>query len=109
MTKYSAGDLLLLQFPQTSGAHGSLRPALVVVDTGDLDVLVARVTRQMHGTAHDVIISEWRGAGLLAPSIVRLHKLATLEKSIVQRKLGCLQAADRSAVANVLTQIFGSW
>ena len=50
---------------------------MVIVDTGDADILVARVTTQSGQSDHDVPIEDWRGAGLLAPSIVRLHKLAT--------------------------------
>ena|ERR1700722_20357519 len=109
MTTYKPGDILLLQFPQTSGAQGVLRPGLVLLDIGDLDVIVARVTRQMHGTPLDAVLNDWKGAGLLAPSVVRLHKIATLEKSLVQRKLGSLQGQDRIAVAGILVQILGSW
>ena len=86
-----------------------LRPGLVLLDIGDLDVVVARVTRQMHATLFDIVLNDWKGAGLLAPSVVRLHKIATLEKTLVQRKLGSLQGQDRIAVTGALDQILGSW
>jgi len=47
-------------------------------DTGDADVLLARVTTQSQNTPFDVTISDWKQAGLLAPSTVRLRKLPTL-------------------------------
>ena len=106
MMMYTPGDLLLLQFPLTSGVTGELRPGLVRVDVGDQDVIVERVTRQMHGTLFDIVFTDWKVAGLLAPAVVRLHKIATLEKALVSRKLGTLQPADRSAMANVLSQVF---
>jgi mRNA interferase MazF len=109
MTAYQAGDLVLVQFPQTSGATGTLRPALVLLDIGDADVVVSRVTRQMHASSHDIDVTDWKGAGLLAPSFVRLHKIATLEKKSIQRKLGSLQAADRAKASSILQQIFGTW
>ena len=109
MTTYSAGDLLLLQFPQTGGAQGVVRPALLLIDDGDLDVVVARVTRQMHGTAYDIVLTDWKGAGLRAPSVVRLHKIATLEKKLIQQRLGALQPQDRSAIATALAQVFAAW
>jgi mRNA interferase MazF len=84
MTNYLAGDVLLVDFPLTTTGPGKARPALVLLDTGDADVVLARVTTQSHNTPFDVPISQWQQAGLLAPSTVRLHKLATLAKRRVQ-------------------------
>ena len=63
---YRAGDLLLVAFPYAGGGQ-KVRPALVLLDTGDADVLVARVTTQPGGTPHDVPLNAWRQAGLRAP------------------------------------------
>jgi len=105
MMLFESGELVLLAFPFSSGAAIKQRPALVLADTGDLDLLVARVTTQVHDSIYDVPIQDWKQAGLLAPSIVRVHKLATLEKSLVQRKLGRLTPADLSAVRTGLHTI----
>jgi mRNA interferase MazF len=104
MTTYQSGDLLLVTFPMTAAGPGKPRPALVILDTGDADVVLARVTTQPHGSPFDV-----QQAGLLAPSIVRLHKLATLAKNRVHKHLGSLEAADRQSIAAVLQQIASGW
>jgi mRNA interferase MazF len=109
MTLYKPGDVVLVRFPFTSGAETKLRPALVILDTGDADLLVARITTQSSLTPFDVAVIEWRGAGLLAPSNARLHKLATLEKADIHRTLGHLQTADRQSVAVVLRRMFDQW
>ncbi len=109
MTSYPIGDLLLVDFPFTASGPGKPRPALVILDTGDADVVLARVTTQPHSTPWDVPISAWQHAGLLAPSIVRLHKLATLVKSRIHKQLGSLAAADRQSVASVLQRIAAAW
>ena len=85
------------------------RPALVILDTGDRDVLLARVTTQPHSTAYDVRIVDWQGAGLNSPSLVRLHKLAALDKGRVVRHIGHVQPTDRAAVSAVLRQLYGNW
>jgi mRNA interferase MazF len=77
-----------------------------LLDTGDQDLLVARITTQAIRSRYDVVISEWAKAGLLAPSVVRLDKLATLERTQVRRLLGRLSDADWSAVRTVLRQEF---
>ena len=109
MTTYHPGDVLLVRFPYVSGTRQSLRPALVVLDAGDSDVLLAKITTQRHGSRHDLVIVDWKGAGLIAPSQARLHKMATIEKSLIDRSLGRLQAIDRQQVAAVFSAMFANW
>src|SRR5438105_4640212 len=109
MTSYPIGDLLLVDFPFTTSGPGKARPALVGLDTGDGDVVLARVTTQVYSTPFDVPIQAWQQAGLLAPSLVRLHKIASLAKSRIRRRLGALVASDRQAVAVVLQAIASAW
>jgi len=68
MTTYPIGDLVLVDFPFTVSGPGKPRPALVILDTGDADVLLARVTTQAYAGTFDVQIVDWQQAGLLAPS-----------------------------------------
>jgi mRNA interferase MazF len=109
MTSYQAGDLVLVAFPLVGSSQTKVRPALVLLDTGDSDFVAARVTTQPNTTPFDVPLAGWQQAGLLAPSTVRLHKLATLEKAAVIRLLGHLDVGDRQSVAGVLQQTFASW
>lgn len=106
---YQAGDIVLIDFPLTGSGPAKPRPALVILDTGDADVLLARVTTQTRATVYDITLAGWQQAGLLAPSIVRLHKLATLAKARIHKYLGSLDAHDRQQVAAVLQQIAATW
>lgn len=108
-TTYRPGDLVLVVFPYSGGAQSKQRPALVVLDSGDADIVVARVTSQLYQTPHDVILADWRGAGLLLPSAVRAHKLATIEKALIRRRLGRLRRPDYARVAAVLEQLWRGW
>jgi len=109
MTIYNPGQIVLVTFPYTTGSVAKNRPALVLVDQGDSDVLLARITTQLHSTATDCVIHDWRGAGSLAPSVVRLFKLATLDKSLVKRVLGTLQPSDRLAARTALQSFLSGW
>ena len=71
--------------------------------------MVARITTQPAACAHDVPLADWKAAGLLAPSVVRLHKLASLAKSLIGRSLGQVSASDRQRIATVLQGTFGTW
>ncbi len=81
------------------------RPALVIIDANDGDVVVARITSRIVNTDFDVIINDWRVAGLLTPSIVRLHKIVTLELSLVNRKIGELSTATLQNVRQHILDI----
>ena len=109
MTDYKPGDIVLVEFPFASGEQTKRRPALVILDAGDADVVVARVTSQSRLDEFDVELEDWHGAGLMLSSIVRLHKLATLEKKLVARRLGSLQPADHQIIATMFSKVFADW
>lgn len=106
---YQPGDLVLLAFSFTSGAKAKRRPALVILDVGDADILVARVTTRSYDTHFDIALTDWQSAGLLAASIVRVHKVATLERTLVERHMGQISTADRSRIAEVLARTYAAW
>jgi mRNA interferase MazF len=105
MPIYSFGEVLLLSFPFSNAAGVKRRPALVLLDTEDNDVLVARITGQLIQTQFDVELQEWQQAGLRLPSVVRLHKLATLEKRLVERSFGSLSETDLQQVQAILQRL----
>ncbi len=102
---YQPGDVVLLQFPFSDGSSVKLRPALILLDTGDADVVVARITSQSASSPYDVTLTAWQSAGLLLPSIVRVHKVATLSKRLIERRLGHLQPDDMDRVRKVLASL----
>ena len=99
------GDLVLLAFSYSGATESKRRPALVVFDAGDDDVVVVRVTSQPSQGPFDLSLSDWRQAGLLLPSVARLGKIATLEKRLVERRLGGLAAADWQKAQSILRRI----
>ena len=88
MKSYRPGEVVLLSFPFADATGAKRRPALVLLDTGDEDIVVARVTSQVAQTVFDIELVGWQQAGLLLPCVGRVHKLATLEKRLVERRLG---------------------
>ena len=103
---YQSGEIILIAFPFTGRTGAARRPALVLLDTGDQDIIVTRITSQSARTSFDVTLVEWASAGLLRPSIVRVDKVATLEKRLVERRLGTLTTNDW---ANVRAAVHTLW
>jgi len=60
MTSYNFGDIVLIEFPHTDLQGISKRPAIVLYDSGDQDVLLARITTQEYTTETDYKILDWQ-------------------------------------------------
>ena len=103
---YRPSDVVLLAFPFTDGVRQKQRPALVLLDAYDPDIVVARITSQLYTTAFDLALLDHAEADLLLPSVVRLHKLSTLEKTIVSLCLGHLAVPDWAKVKSVLDRLW---
>jgi mRNA interferase MazF len=84
MTGYEFGDLVVVPFPFTDQTISKRRPAGV----------------------GEAAVAKWKEAGLLEPSVLE-PVLATLERSLVLRKLGRLEEEDRGALREVLRAILG--
>src|SRR5271170_5433905 len=102
MPAYKQGEVLLAWLVFSDGQGAKRRPVLVVHDFGDDDLLVAPITSQRARTAADLVLADWKGAGLQLPSTVRAEKLATISKSCVARKLGLPPSAELVRVKETL-------
>jgi mRNA interferase MazF len=81
------GDIVLLPFPFTDLSGIKNRPALILAQS-DLDIIVAFITTQLHyQDITDIPVSPDELNGLKKDSLVRLNKIATIDKEIVLGKL----------------------
>lgn len=87
-TKLICGKIVLLKFPFTDAMTFKRRPGLLLKEFDDGDILVCRITGQFYDTAFDLEIADWKAAGLKIPSVIRLHKMATIDKDMVEDVLG---------------------
>ena len=108
MKQYAAGEIILLMFPFTDGSETKRRSALVLRDTEDEDIIVARITSQVVQTTFDVQLLDWQKAGLLFPSVARVHKVATLEKRLIDHRLGKVTRRDWSRIRAIIRRLWTS-
>lgn len=101
-TPLRRGDVVLVPFDFTDRSGTKWRPAVVVssntYNRTTPDVVVASVTGNLRAIRHpgDHLLSDWQAAGLLKPSLAQT-KLATIEASVIGRRLGSLSAQDLGA------------
>lgn len=110
MTSYFPGDILLLEeLVTTQQRQGKTRPMLVLADTGDDDIIGARMTTRFQSLPYVVEIRHWREAGLSQASFVRLNKIQTVHKSLVRKSVGRLAHNDLRAVRSSLQLLISGW
>ena len=112
MTSYNFGDVVLVPFPFTDQSGAKKRPAVVVSSTAynivrrDLILMAVTSQTQTAKAVGEMTIMAWQKAGLVKPSVVK-PVLTTVEKRLVLRRLGRLEANDCAALQQALRLIIG--
>lgn len=98
------GDIVLIPFPFTDLTGLKNRPTLVLVSSEN-DITVAFISSQLKPTSEfEILVSPSPENGLKKASLLKISKLATLEKSLILGKLGNLSKEDLDRVdANLLS------
>lgn len=105
MDRLRFGDVVLLKFPFSDWKGCKKRPALILNDFEDGDIIVCRITSRIYNTPNDYCIDNWTDAGLKLPSVVRIHKIATLDKSLVEIKMGRLDNFSLESIVKIIQKI----
>lgn len=111
----NAGDVVLVRFPFADLTTTKKRPALVlsrVTRTARYRLAtLAMITSQVEALKldGDVLLKDWKSAGLLHPSLLRLAKVATVDMDLVDDSLGRLSAADRASARDAFHRLFSPW
>lgn len=106
MTTYSKWDIVLVSFPFSDLKTTKKRPALII-GSGSVDshqyYLILFITSKIPAQLEpgDYRIEAWQKAGLPKPSMVR-YKVATVDASIVLKKLGTIDLVDRNHINTLL-------
>ena len=95
------GDIVLIPFPFTDLSGTKNRPALILTG-GEDDITVSFITTQLKwGEEYDLKIDPTQINGLKRTSLIRLSKLATIDKDLVIGKLGNLSKDELIAVDKI--------
>lgn len=100
------GDIILVPFPFTDLTGNKNRPAAILVENHS-DITVSFITSQLRWEEEfDFICEPTQLNGLKKTSLIRLNKLATIDKKLVLGKIGELNNVEISTINNKLKQLF---
>lgn len=106
MINYEFGEIVLVDFPQSGTHQRKKRPALVILDIGDRDIVLTPITTTERRGPGDHKLKDWSANGLLKVSWVRLAKITCLEKDSITRRLGNLTDHDKQKVLTLWCKIY---
>ncbi len=111
------GDVVLVDYPYSSGGRAKVRPALVVQNDRDnrrlnntIVVQITSVTRRALEPTQlvvDIATPEGQQSGLRQDSVVNCLNVLTLDKACVLRKLGSLPDSALQQVNACLMSALG--
>ena len=111
MTAFRRADVVLVGFVFSDESGRKLRPAVIIsaaaYNRARQEVVVAAITsnirRRLLG---DHLIADWKGAGLLFPSLVTgIYR--TISRTMILRKLGAMARPDQQAVERAIRRSLG--
>ena len=111
MIKYS---IVLVPFPFDDFSASKVRPALCLTsEIGKFNhIIIAFISSNIPDeiTESDFVISrnssQWKGTGLAVDSVIRLHKMVTIPKSLIKRRLGAVDKSVEIEIEKRIRQLF---
>jgi mRNA interferase MazF len=109
--RYDPFDIVVVPFPYADRLAEKRRPAIVISNrklAGHGLVWVAMITSaDNEAWSSDVAITDLRRAGLPAPSVVRVAKIACIEPGRIDRRVGRLDKTTARVVGQRLRGFLG--
>jgi len=113
MIKHS---IVLVPFPFDDLSASKVRPALCLTSevSEHYHIVIAFISSRLPESPidSDLVILKgseaWHGTGLTVDSVVRLHRLMTIPRHLIRRRLGSISPDTAETVSEKLQQLFAS-
>jgi len=103
--KIKVGDIILVPFPFTNLQGSKLRPTIVLF-VGKLDVTVIFLTSNLENAEqYDVLLRPDTFNDLAKPTLVKISKIATVDKELAKRNYGYVSDSDRRKIMDSLNDL----
>lgn len=108
MGTFAVGDVILIPFPYADFSRFKRRPALIAGIAEFDNLILCQITSKSYSSKKAVRITndDFNSGGLDLDSYVRPDKIFTIEKSIIERKVGSLEKLRLDLVRTEVRKLF---
>lgn len=112
MSEFAAGDIVVVPFPYTDGSAAKQRPALVLsnerFNATSPDVVACAITSNIRDSEYSVLIGpqDIETGTLKVASRAKVGNLAAIDKTVIRKKIGRVNARAFSQVMREFEAIF---
>ena len=100
------GHIVLIPFPFTDLSGNKLRPAVILAQTF-ADITVCFITTQLQKQVPtDILIEPSDSNGIKQPSLIKVSKIATLQKTLAVGRIGSLGDNELEKLNSKLKLLF---
>lgn len=108
------GKVVLVPFPFDDFSGIKVRPAVCLTDEIGLysHIIIAFISSQIPGSLNesDLVINrsdvDFQVTGLAIDSVIKLHRLVTIPKSLIKRQLGITSTKQQADIEKKLKTLF---
>jgi len=93
MEGFVKGEIVVIEFPYSHLKEAKRRPVLILKVPKGEDVIVLQITSSSYEKSAEIPIKkeDFRQGSLKRDSYIRIDKIASIEKSLVEYKIGSLK------------------
>ena len=110
MAKFIKGDIVVIPFPFSDLSGNKRRPAFVIKDLPDNDILLCQITSKSNKDNFSIPLlqSDFKNGMLPIESNVRVNKIFTADKKIIVRKAGTVHETYASQIIQRLIKLISN-
>jgi len=107
MEKFVTGDIVVISFPFSDLSGSKKRPALVLRNLDGFDIILCQITSKNTKDKYSISLKtkEFQTGTLNQDSNIRINKLFTADKSIINYKAGTLQKTKITIILNKVCEL----
>lgn len=107
MERFVRGDVVVIPFPFSDLSDSKRRPALVLADLPDDDILLCEITSQQSNTKFIVPLTarDFISGALPVDSFIRPARIFTADKNLIVRKVGVVNTSILSTAVDMIVDL----
>ncbi|MBS3123504.1 type II toxin-antitoxin system PemK/MazF family toxin [Candidatus Woesearchaeota archaeon] len=110
MEEFVKGDVIVMLFPFSDLSASKKRPAVVVATLQGDDIVCCQITSAVRIDNYSITLNDndFKEGNLQVPSIIRVNRIFTADKSIISYKIGYLKEKKIKEIEKNLIDIITS-